>query len=56
MVTKYSPIMTVRKYERFRGNNRFFCCGYLISARQIGIMVFVAILLVIVFALFLAFE
>ncbi|XP_064405168.1 palmitoyltransferase ZDHHC9-like isoform X1 [Halichondria panicea] len=56
MVTKYSPIMTVRKYERFRGNNRFFCCGYLISARQIGIMVFVAILLVIVFALFLAFD
>lgn len=56
MVAKYTPIMAVRKYKTFRGNNRFCCHGYLISAQNIGIMVFVAILLVLVSGLFFAFE
>ena len=54
--TKYSAIMPQRKWEHFQGNNRFYCGGRLMSASQISILVFVAVLIVIMAALYLAFE
>jgi hypothetical protein len=55
-MVKYSLIMTRRNYQLFQGNNRFYCCGSCISANQIGIMVFCVIVMVVVSALYFAFE
>lgn len=48
--------MTRRNYQLFQGNNRFYCCGRCVSANQIGIMVFCIIVMVIVSALYFAFD
>lgn len=53
---KYQPIMPLRKYQRFPGNNKFWCCGALMSSRQVGILIFCAITIVVVSALYFAFE
>ena len=53
---KYQPIMPLRKYEKFPGNNQFWCCGALMSSKQIGILVFCAIIIIVVSALYFAFE
>lgn len=54
--TKYSAIMPQRKWEHFQGNNRFYCGGRLMSANQISILVFVAVLIIIMAGLYLAFD
>jgi len=55
-MVKYSLIMAERKWKRFPGNNRFYCNGLLMSANQIGILVFVAIVIIVTGALYFAFE
>lgn len=49
-------LMATRNYQRFPGNNRFYCWGRLVSANQIGILVFVATVVVVMACLYLAFE
>ncbi len=56
MPVKYSTIMPVRKWERYPGNNRFYCNGLLMSANQIGILVFIVVVICVVAVLYFAFE
>ncbi|CAI8045349.1 Palmitoyltransferase ZDHHC9 [Geodia barretti] len=53
---RYQLIMPLRKYQKFPGNNRFWCCGALMSSRQVSILIFCAIIIVVVSALFFAFD
>jgi len=55
-MVKYSLIMPQRKWQRFPGSNRFYCNGLLMSANQIGILIFVAVVIVITAILFFTFE
>lgn len=48
--------MAKRRWNDFQGNNRFFCDGRLITARQFGILVFVVIVILVIAVLYLAFE
>lgn len=56
MVVKYHSVMPDRKWKRFPGNNVFYCNGMLMTANQIGILVFVTVAIVVEAALYFAFE
>ena len=56
LMVKYTPIMPQRKYKRFPGTNQFYLNGMLMSANQIGILVFVIVVILVVSALYFAFE
>ena len=47
---------SVRKWERFEGNNQFCCDGRLMTAKQFFILVFLVILFGVLAILFFAFE
>jgi palmitoyltransferase ZDHHC9/14/18 len=53
---RYQLIMPERKYKRFPGNNRFWCCGALMSAREVSILIFCAITILVLSALYFAFD
>lgn len=55
-MVKYSLLMGQRNYQRFKGNNRFYCGGRLMSARQVGILIFCAVAIIVMALLFFPFE
>lgn len=55
-MTKYSLLMAQRNYQRFKGNNRFYCGGRLMSARQAGVLFFCMIAIIVMCALFFPFD
>ena len=56
LMVKYSLLMATRNYQRFKGNNRFYCGGRLMSARQAGILIFCMVAIIVMACLFFPFE
>ena len=56
LMVKYTSIMPDRKWKHFPGNNCFYCNGLLMTSRQVAILIFVLIMIVVVAGLFFAFE
>ena len=48
--------MSQRKWKHFPGSNRFYCNGLLMSASQMGVLLFLIILLIVMAILFFSFE
>ena len=48
--------MAERRWKKWPGNNTFYCNGRLLSAKQVGVLVFVLVLVFVDAALFFAFE
>ena len=55
-MVKYTLLMAQRNYQRFKGNNKFYCGGRLMSARQAGILFFCMISIIVISLLFFPFE
>ena len=55
LMVKYMS-MAERRWKKWPGNNTFYCNGRLLSAKQVGVLVFVLVLIFVDAALFFAFE
>lgn len=54
-MVKYVP-MAERRWKKWPGNNIFYCDGRFVTAKQVGILVFLLVLIFVIAALFFAFE
>jgi len=55
LMVKYMA-MAERRWKKWPGNNTFYCEGRFLSAKQVGVLVFVLVLISVDAALFFAFE
>ena len=54
-MVKYTA-MVERRWKKWPGNNTFYCNGRLLTAKQVGVLVFLLVLIAVDAVLFFSFE